>query len=283
LIGGGAKIFFVIDRRSVIPLGFLTVGQCVLMQGWIMISAIRGRVGVVLTGFSIVYAKDLLRSSLPLMISSIAVFVYLRANIFFLNEYESREDVGIYLAAAALSGSAYLMPSVLVSALAPGLYRLYHEGREQFENRLSLLTNILTLAIYAVALAVTVSSHKIITALYGVKFLHASPVLALHVWTLIPVAYGLTSSIWLAAEKRTSLLMSRTICGGIVNVALNLLLIPRFGIIGAAIATLAAMFMASTFMLAVFGTTGRRILAMQIRALLLIDPVVAVFGRRKVA
>jgi PST family polysaccharide transporter len=248
-----------------------------------MISAMRGRVGDVLTGFSIAYAKDLLRSSLPLMISSIAVFVYLRANVFFLNEYESREDVGIYLAAAALSGSAYLMPSVLVSALAPGLYRLYHEGREQFESRLALLTNILTISIYAVALSVTVLSHKIISALYGEKFLQATSVLALHVWTLIPVAYGLTSSVWLTAEKRTSLLMSRTICGGIVNVALNIVLIPRFGIIGAAIATLAAMFTASTFMLFVFGETGRRILAMQIRSLLLIDSVAAVFGRRRAA
>ncbi len=282
LIGGGAKIFFVVDRRSVIPLGVLTVAQCALLQGMIVISAIRDRSGNVLTGFSLRYAKQLLRNSLPLMVSSIAVFVYLRANIFFLNEYESKDEVGIYLAAAALSGSAYILPSVVVSALAPGLYRQYNENRRNFESRFAFLTSVLTISIYVAAIFVSLLSHKIIEVLYGPKFLRAAPVLALHVWTLIPVAYGLTSSVWLAAEKRTSLLMSRTICGGIVNVALNLLLIPRYGIIGAAIATLVAMWTASTLMLIVFGKTGRQILAIQLRSLLMIDLLVAVLWRRRI-
>jgi PST family polysaccharide transporter len=280
LIGGAAKIFFVIDRRSVIPLGLLTIVQCALLQTMILLSAFRGRIADVMTGFSFHYARDLLRSSVPLMISSIAVFIYMRANIFFLNEYENKADVGIYLAATSICGTAYLLPSVLVSALAPGLYRLFQEDRSRFESRFAFFSNMLTLSLYAVALLVTLLSQEIVGVLYGVKFSRAGPVLALLIWTVIPVAHGLASSVWLAADKRTSFLMIRTIVGGIVNVALNILLIPRFGFLGAVSATLVAMFTVSTFMLILFGKIGRQILSIQLRSLLLIDLAAAVFKPR---
>jgi polysaccharide transporter, PST family len=280
-IGGAAKIFFVIHEHSILPLGILTVGQSALMQGMIVFSAFRGGVGTILRGFSIRYARELLRASVPLMISGIAVFIYLRANVFFLNEFESKADVGLYNAAAAVSGVAYFIPTVIVTALTPSLYRRYNANRAQFERDFRHVTSILTLALALIAVAVMLLSHRIITLLYGVAFAPAAAVLALHVWTLIPAAYGLTSSVWLAAEKRTSVLMTRTICGGVVNVALNLLLIPRLGIIGAAIATLVAMFTASMFMLPFLGNTGRRIFVTQLRALFFADILAILFTPRR--
>ena len=280
-IGGAAKIFFVIHEHSILPLGFLTVGQSALMQGIVVFAAIRGGVGVSFRGFSVRYARELLRTSVPLMISGIAVFVYLRANVFFLNEFDSKADVGLYNAAAAISGIAYFIPTVIVTALTPSLYRLYNADRAQFQRRFRHMTSILTLGLSMIALAVMLLSHRIIILLYGTAFLPAAAVLALHVWTLIPVAYGLTSSIWLAAEKRTSVLMTRTVCGGVVNVALNLLLIPRWGIIGAAIATLVAMFTAGMFMLPFLGKTARRIFVIQLRSMFLADIVAMLFASRK--
>lgn len=280
-VGGTAKIYFVIHEHSILPLGYLTVGQSALMQGMIVLSALRGGVGVILRGFSARYAWELLRASVPLMISGIAVFVYLRANVFFINEFESKVDVGLYNAAAAISGIAYFIPTVMVTALTPSLYRLYDADKAQFERSFGHMTTLLTLGLSMIALAVTLLSHRIIILLYGSAFLPAAPVLALHVWTLIAVAYGLTSSVWLAAEKRTSVLMIRTVCGGVANVALNLVLIPRFGIIGAALATLVAMFVASMFMLPFFGSTARRIFVIQLRSMFLVDIVAMFFGTRQ--
>jgi O-antigen/teichoic acid export membrane protein len=282
-IGGAAKIFFVIHERSILPLGYLTLGQSVLMQSLIVFSALRGGIGDIVTGFSTRYAWQLLRTSVPLMISGIAVFVYMRANVFFLNEYGGKADVGLYNAAAAISGIAYFLPTVIVTALTPGLYRLYFADQAQFQQRFRQMTNISTLGLSMIALAVMLLSHRIILLLYGAAFLPAVAVLSLHVWTLVPVAYGLTSSVWLAAEKHTAALMTRTVCGGVVNVVLNLLLIPRMGIIGAAIATLVAMFTASMFMLLVFGKTARRIFLIQLRSMLLLDIVAMLFASRRLA
>jgi O-antigen/teichoic acid export membrane protein len=76
-------------------------------------------------------------------------------------------------------------------------------------------------------------------------------------------------------------LMTRTVCGGVVNVALNLLLIPRWGIIGAAIATLVAMFTAGMFMLPFLGKTARRIFVIQLRSMFLADIVAMLLASRQ--
>jgi O-antigen/teichoic acid export membrane protein len=280
-VGGVAKIYFVIHRHSILPLGFLTVGQSALMQGMVVLSAWRAGVGDIFRGFSFRYARELLRTSVPLMISGIAVFVYLRANVFFLNEFESKTGVGLYNSAAAISGIAYFIPTVIVTALSPSLYRLYNTDSAKFERSLEHLTSILMIGLSMIAIVVMLLSHRIIILLYGKSFLPAAPVLALHVWTLIPVAYGLTSSVWLAAEKHTAALMTRTVCGGIVNVVLNVLLIPRLGIIGAAIATLVAMFTASMLMLPFLGRTARRVFMMLLRTLFLVNVMAELFGSRQ--
>lgn len=282
-IGGAAKIFLVIHEHSILPLGYLTLGQSVLMQSMIVSSALRGGIGDIVSGFSARYARQLLRTSVPLMISGIAVFVYMRANVFFLNEYGGKADVGLYNAAAAISGVAYFLPTVIVTALTPSFYRLYFSDQAQFEHRFRQITNLSTLGLSLIALAVMLLSYRIILLLYGPAFLPAAAVLSLHVWTLVPVAFGLTSSVWLAAEKRTAALMTRTVCGGVVNVVLNVLLIPRMGIIGAAIATLVAMFTASMFMLLVFGKTARRIFIIQLRSMLLLDIFAMLFASRRLA
>jgi polysaccharide transporter, PST family len=273
VIGGAAKIFFVVREHSILPLGYLTVVQSALMQGMIVFSALRSGIGEIFKGFSVRYAHQLLRTSVPLMISGIAVFVYLRANVFFLNEFGSKADVGFYNAAAAISGIAYFIPTVTITALAPSLYRQYSQDRAKFERSIQILTSILMVGLSLIALAVMLLSHRFIIMLYGSAFIPAADVLTLHVWTLIPVALGLTSSVWLAAEKLTAVLMTRTLCGGVVNVALNLILIPPLGIIGAAIATLVAMFTASTFILPFLGAKARRVFVVQMRSMFLVNIV----------
>lgn len=282
VLGGAAKVFFVIHDHSILPLGILSVAQSALMQGMIVLAALRGGVAIAFTAFSLAYARELLRSSVPLMVSGIAVYVYMRANVFFLNEFDSKAEVGLYNAAAAISGIAYVIPTVIVTALTPGLYRYYYADARKFTRTFRHMMSLLTPAFSIIALAVTLLSHRIITLLYGQAFLPAAPVLALHAWTLIPVAFGLTSSVWLAAEKRTSMLLTRTICGGVVNVALNLYLIPRVGIIGAAIATIVAMFTASMLMLLFFGRTGRQIFMIQLRSMFLVDLIGTLLASRHV-
>ncbi|MEX2488544.1 MAG: polysaccharide biosynthesis C-terminal domain-containing protein, partial [Pseudomonadales bacterium] len=91
-----------------------------------------------------------------------------------------------------------------------------------------------------VALPMTFLSTPIVTLLFGDAFAASGAVLAIHIWASVFVFLGVASSKWFLAENRQILSFQRTIMGAIVNVILNVLLIPEFGPIGAAVATVAS-------------------------------------------
>jgi PST family polysaccharide transporter len=93
---------------------------------------------------------------------------------------------------------------------------------------------------YAVAIPVSLLSGPVIWVLYGTEYANAAPVLAIHIWAGLFVCLGVAQSAWLLNEGHTHVSMVNTVTGAVLNCGLNLLLIPRYGPIGAAVATLAS-------------------------------------------
>jgi PST family polysaccharide transporter len=91
--------------------------------------------------------------------------------------------------------------------------------------------------VYIVAISVTFLSDKIVTALYGPLFTQASTILAIHVWAGLFVFMGVVRSLWILAEGYTKISLYTTVSGAALNIALNFYLIPGYGAIGAAAAT----------------------------------------------
>ena len=103
----------------------------------------------------------------------------------------------------------------------------------------------------SIAVFMTFASKYIYHIIYHKhpEFWPGAPVLAVHVWAGIFVFLGTASSQYLIAEGYTKLSMVRTGAGAIVNIILNIILLPRYGIMGAAYATLAAYFIATFFVI----------------------------------
>ncbi|HJP62281.1 MAG TPA: polysaccharide biosynthesis C-terminal domain-containing protein, partial [Mucilaginibacter sp.] len=98
-------------------------------------------------------------------------------------------------------------------------------------------------------------------------FWTGAPVLSVHVWAGIFVFLGSASGQYLIAEGYTRLSMLRTGVGAIVNIVLNIFWIPRYGIMGAAYATLIA-YCVATFFIVLIPKTRRQGL-MMLRSLFL--------------
>jgi O-antigen/teichoic acid export membrane protein len=76
-------------------------------------------------------------------------------------------------------------------------------------------------------------------------------VLSVHIWSGVFVFLGAANSQYLIAENLNTLTFLRTGFGAIVNIVLNLILIPKMGMMGAAIATLAAYASSAFFVLVI--------------------------------
>jgi O-antigen/teichoic acid export membrane protein len=150
-------------------------------------------------------------------------------------------QVGYYSAAYRVALLAQVVPTAYFTAIFPSLARTYSGGaRELPRSDLPALTIYYSLAISIPAcLWITQSADSIVGFVYGTDFSPAAPVLRVLAWSapLVTVRALFRSLLVSSHQESTHLLF--TAFTAATNVALNLLLIPRFGIAGAAIVTLA--------------------------------------------
>ena len=198
--------------------------------------------------------KVMLREGWPLLLSSVSSMLYLRLDMIMLGEMSGDHAVGIYGAATRLSEVWYFLPMAAMSSLQPSLVSAREQSREIYYKRLFQIYGLMSAVSIAVSLVVMVSAGSLIELLYGVEYKDAGPVLALHVWASIAVFLGVASSQYLIIENYQKLSFYRTTIGLICNIMLNYFLIPRYGAMGAAIATLIS-YCVATFSLALFPST----------------------------
>lgn len=181
--------------------------------------------------------KQLMAESLPLVLSGIVFMVYLRVDQVMLGQMVGDEEVGIYAAAVRVAEIWYFIPVAVVSSVFPNIIKARAADEGEFYLRLQRLYNLMAFMGYAVAVPVTLAAGFIITLLFGDAYAAAGPMLAVLVWAGLFANLTVARNAYLLAMNWSRLLFSVVCLGAFANVALNLLLIPRFGGMGAVIAS----------------------------------------------
>jgi PST family polysaccharide transporter len=197
--------------------------------------------------FSLLRAKTLLVDSWPLLLSSMAIMVYMKIDQIMLGQMLGDDAVGIYSAAVRISEVWYFIPMMIVASVFPAILEAKKRDETQYLQRLQRLYDLMAWLSVAIALPMTFISTPIVVALFGPAYAESGPVLAIHIWASVFVFLGVASSQWFVAENRQILSFQRTLLGALGNVILNLVLIPDFGPIGASVATVVAYAIAAFF------------------------------------
>lgn len=190
--------------------------------------------------FNFFMARDLLLTAFPIFLSGLSVAVYMKVDVIMLEAMVPSFQLGIYSAAAKLSESWYFVPVALYSAFSPLLFKLKVEHHQRFKERLKQLYSLLIWGSTIIAVLTSIFSSSIVMLVYGDKFIQAGEVLSVHIWSGIFICIGLVNSISLLSQNKLYQSLTRNIVGALINIFLNFLLIPLWGPIGAAYATLAA-------------------------------------------
>jgi len=185
--------------------------------------------------------KKLLLFSLPLLAVSTLYLIINWSDTLMLGYYKTPEIVGLYNGAVPL---AQLIPLFLLSAnfifvpIVSGLYskKLISEIGRTYQ----ILTKWIFLLTIPIGLVFILFPEVILDFLFGANYIQAAPALRILSFGFIfNIFLGLNSTS-LIVMGRTKFIMYTTLIGAILNVALNIALIPFFGIIGAALASLVA-------------------------------------------
>lgn len=212
-------------------------------------------------------AKWLLRESWPLLISAAAVVIYMRTDQLMLAELGSHTELGFYSAAIRVSETAYVLPMILVASTFPSILKLRETNSPLYSKRMQELLDVLGVLSLVVASTLGLLAPVVIQTIYGGEFEKATRILQIHAWGSLFVFLGVAGSRWYIAEGLQKLSASRTLIGAGINVALNWILIPMHGGMGAAIATVIS-FCFAGFLLDAVNTATRPIFLQKSAALL---------------
>ncbi|MDB9535742.1 flippase [Dolichospermum planctonicum CS-1226] len=212
-------------------------------------------------------AKTLLKESWPLILSGLAIMVYVKIDQIMLGQMVGDKAVGLYSSATRISEVWYFIPTTIVSSVAPAIYAAKKEASEaMYYRQIKQLFRILSLLSVTIAVPMSFLSTPIITMLFGSSYALAGTILAIHIWAALFVFMGVGASPWFIAEGLTKLPFQRTLLGAIANVLLNLILIPMCAGVGASIATVISYGIGSVFANAIDSRT-RIIFNLQMKSL----------------
>lgn len=224
--------------------------------------------------FSKTRGKMLLRQSFPLILSAVMVSIYMKIDQVMLKQVGSAA-VGIYSAAANLSEAWYFIPTAIITSVFPAIINARKTDVERYQKRLGNLYNLLVMISLPVAIFISIFANKIIYIIYNNKFEGAGAMLSVHIWSGVFVFLGVASSQYLLAEGYTKISFYRTAAGALINIGLNIWLIPKYAGLGASIATLIACIVSTFYVLLIPKTRQQGI--MMLKSLFLVTAFQKIF------
>jgi polysaccharide transporter, PST family len=238
VIATAAKIMLILAGAPV--LAFVIVGVVELLLGGAALAVAYALSGQTFARWrvSATRAAKLMKPALPLLFSGIAISVYMKIDQIMLGQMLGDEAVGVYSAAVRLSEATYFIPAVMVSSILPAIHVSRASNRDLFLERMQRFFDLMTVISLTVALPISLLSSLLIEFLYGPAYAAASGVLAVYAWSGMLVFLGVAGGAYLVAEDLNVLSLYRTLLGAVANVGLNLMFIPKWGMLGAAYATL---------------------------------------------
>ena len=238
-----------------------------LSSGYVM--AYHARVGLLRKWtFSASYARFLLREGFPLLLTSAAVIVYQRIDQVMIGSMIDKASVGYFSTAAKFVEVLIFVPMMLAQTITPVLVGVRKQSEAEYRKKAQLFMNVSVWISFLLAAIVSLLSYWIVLYTFGRAYLPAVAVLQLLAFKAPSVALSSTAGNMLVIEGLQRWAVIRDVFGCIVCVGLNYLLLPRYGIMAAALVAIVSNLAAGYVADAVI-PAYRHLFAHQTRALLL--------------
>jgi len=182
-------------------------------------------------------ARGLLRESLPLLLAQVGSLLLLKVDQMMLFRIRGAAEAGIYAAATRLSEVVYAAAPLIITSFMPMLSQAFQKDSARYHQRQAALFGVCTLLGYGTILAWWLAGDQVVNLLYGPAFVSAVPVLLVHGLATLPLLHGEMRGAILVIEQKTIWSVRCAFAGLGLNVLLNLWLMPDYGALGAAWAT----------------------------------------------
>ncbi len=204
------------------------------------------------------WIKKLLHDAWPLALSGIAATIYLRIDKIMLGQILGAHEVGIYTAATRLAEAWYFLPISIMASLYPAIIKSIKNKSIDPDKRMQQIYNLMVFMGYGVGIVTTLFAAPVVTLLFGAEYQQSAQILTMYIWSGVFVNIAMGKSAYLKAMNYTKIQFASTAFGAIINICLNLVFIHRYGVIGAAWATIISYSVEAYFILFLFPKTRQQ-------------------------
>ncbi len=239
-IAGLAQFAIIVVLVAVFKIGLLGA-----MIGWVAGTALQTVIyfwmlrGQFDARFSLAELKPMLQLGVPMVANALATKALITADRFFINYYFSAREVGLYELANKFASILPILVTNPFSLIWPAMRFEVMKDEDADEYYSLVLTYLVFLSLYF-GLGVSVLVPDLIRATLREEYWAAIPVVPMFVLYYLLVASGKGVNVGLMTEKKAFWNPIIVVSAAIVNIALNFALIPTYGMMGAATATLIA-------------------------------------------
>jgi O-antigen/teichoic acid export membrane protein len=214
------------------------IGVSYLISGiiffWLCFYLVKTRFGFSGLAINLSAWRQILSGAFPMTLTLISISILYNADTILVNYFQGESATGLYNASSRIIQQTRLIPALLGPAFLPALSLLAGFDPARFRVLLQKGLFYLFTLFLPVAILVSFAAGKIIFLLFGSGFSASIGVLQVHIWGslfVILYAFVFTSLVAQKIYKAQAILAG---IGAVSNVILNLVLIPRLSIMGAA-------------------------------------------------
>jgi O-antigen/teichoic acid export membrane protein len=197
--------------------------------------------------FNFEKAKFLLKQSWPLILSGIAISLYMKIDQIMIANILGDKSVGLYAVAVKFSEMWLFITVAITNSLFPAITNAKNISEELYLNRIKNLYRLLIFISLFISVFIYIFADYIILYTYGEQYKDSIILLQLYVWSIIFVFLNNGSWKWYISENLQHIATIRLFMGAMVNIILNLYWIDKFGLMGAVYATLVSYAFATYF------------------------------------
>ena len=195
--------------------------------------------------FNYQFCLKIFKQTLPFAMLAGAMSVLFDIDTVILSYFKGDTEVGLYQSAMKIISTIAVIPLILEGSFFPLLSRVYKQENQFNDISKQLMTTLLYLGI-PMTIGILALADKIIMLVYGPNFTEATRVLQILSLVLLLRFILRGYEILLLALGKQKTILYVIVCAALFNVAFNIYCIPKYGMLGAALAAALSHFLVLT-------------------------------------
>ncbi|MGC8776267.1 MAG: flippase [Minisyncoccia bacterium] len=192
--------------------------------------------------------KIILFAAWPFALSGFLSIFLTNTDIFLIGWFLDATQVGIYAAALRIIQLLYVLPGIITLSLIPAFSRLANKDDLKLKYLLESGIKVLSLIAFPLTIGGLILAKPIMLFIFGKEYVLGASSFAVLALTISIDFYAAILMNAIFAYDKQKYLSVYTGIGALLNVLLDLILIPRFGILGSAWATFLAQFVSNAYL-----------------------------------